>query len=152
ASSRSKASRVRTRLIARPGSARPRRGPRRVRGSMRASASRGSVQPGRPLRARTVGRGRTQRTNPPPRRQARGRAASRTPEAPPHGPGVRAALSLPRRRLLGPAPSNVHPRVLRAQAQPLLGHLDPAFLAILDEVQEQLRALFGTTNPMTLPL
>jgi alanine-glyoxylate transaminase / serine-glyoxylate transaminase / serine-pyruvate transaminase len=63
-----------------------------------------------------------------------------------------AAMSLPRRLLLGPGPSNVHPRVLRAQAQPLLGHLDPAFLAILDEVQERLRALFATTNPMTLPL
>ena len=63
-----------------------------------------------------------------------------------------AAMALPSRLLLGPGPSNVHPRVLRAQAQPLLGHLDPAFLAILDEVQAQLRGLFGTANPMTLPL
>jgi alanine-glyoxylate transaminase/serine-glyoxylate transaminase/serine-pyruvate transaminase len=59
---------------------------------------------------------------------------------------------LPRRLLLGPGPSNVHPRVLAAMAQPLLGHLDPAFLAILDEVQERLRRLFGTRNRMTLPL
>jgi alanine-glyoxylate transaminase/serine-glyoxylate transaminase/serine-pyruvate transaminase len=36
--------------------------------------------------------------------------------------------------------------------QPLLGHLDPAFLAIMDRVQEQLRRLFGTANSMTLPL
>jgi alanine-glyoxylate transaminase/serine-glyoxylate transaminase/serine-pyruvate transaminase len=57
-----------------------------------------------------------------------------------------------RRLLLGPGPSNVHPRVLRAMAQPLYGHLDPVFLAILDDVQEQLRALFGTANAMTLPL
>jgi alanine-glyoxylate transaminase/serine-glyoxylate transaminase/serine-pyruvate transaminase len=56
------------------------------------------------------------------------------------------------RLLLGPGPSNVHPRVLRAMAQPLYGHLDPVFLAILDDVQEQLRALFGTANAMTLPL
>ena len=61
-------------------------------------------------------------------------------------------MPLPSRLLLGPGPSNVHPRVLRAQAQPLLGHLDPAFLAILDEVQERLRGLFGTANAMTLPL
>lgn len=46
----------------------------------------------------------------------------------------------------------MHPRVLRAMAQPLLGHLDPAFLAILDEVQGGLRELFGTSNRLTLPL
>jgi alanine-glyoxylate transaminase/serine-glyoxylate transaminase/serine-pyruvate transaminase len=59
---------------------------------------------------------------------------------------------MPRRLLLGPGPSNVHPRVLQAMAQPLVGHLDPAFLEVMDEVQERLRRLFGTTNPMTLPL
>ncbi len=59
---------------------------------------------------------------------------------------------LPRRLLLGPGPSNVHPRVLAALAQPMIGHLDPAFLAVLDEVQEGLRRLFGTRNPLTLPL
>lgn len=61
-------------------------------------------------------------------------------------------LELPRRLLLGPGPSNVHPRVLRALSQPLVGHLDPAFLAVLDEVQEGLRTLFGTRNPLTLPI
>ena len=59
---------------------------------------------------------------------------------------------LPRRLLLGPGPSNVHPRVLAALAQPMIGHLDPAFLAVLDEVQDRLRRLFGTRNPLTLPL
>ena len=59
---------------------------------------------------------------------------------------------LPRRLLLGPGPSNVHPRVLAALAQPMIGHLDPVFLAILDEVQERLRRLFGTWNSLTLPL
>ena len=61
-------------------------------------------------------------------------------------------LELPRRLLLGPGPSNVHPRVLQALSQPLVGHLDPAFLDLLDEVQAGLRALFGTNNPLTLPI
>ena len=60
-------------------------------------------------------------------------------------------MSTPR-LLLGPGPSNPHPRVLAALAQPLLGHLDPAFLAILDETQARLRRLFGTDNALTLPL
>jgi alanine-glyoxylate transaminase/serine-glyoxylate transaminase/serine-pyruvate transaminase len=58
----------------------------------------------------------------------------------------------PHRLLLGPGPSNPHPRVLAALSQPLLGHLDPAFLALLDEAQARLRTLFGTENPLTLPL
>jgi alanine-glyoxylate transaminase/serine-glyoxylate transaminase/serine-pyruvate transaminase len=69
--------------------------------------------------------------------------------------GTLAAMSEPspgRRLLLGPGPSNVHPRVLEAMARPLYGHLDPAFLALLDEVQSGLRRLFGTTNALTLPL
>ncbi len=65
---------------------------------------------------------------------------------------MRSAPPLPRRLLLGPGPSNVPARVLEAMAQPLVGHLDPAFLAILDEVQSRLRRLFGTRNPLTLPL
>lgn len=60
--------------------------------------------------------------------------------------------TLPQRLLLGPGPSNVHPRVLAALARPLLGHLDPAFLALADEVQERLRRLFGTGNRLTIPL
>src|SRR5512134_562898 len=60
--------------------------------------------------------------------------------------------AIPERLLLGPGPSNAPPRVLAALAQPLLGHLDPAFLAIADEVQERLRRLFGTANELTLPL
>ncbi len=59
----------------------------------------------------------------------------------------------PARLLLGPGPSNVHPRVLEAMAQPLLGHLDPAFLALMDETQQRLRRLFGAENhALTLPL
>jgi alanine-glyoxylate transaminase/serine-glyoxylate transaminase/serine-pyruvate transaminase len=61
-------------------------------------------------------------------------------------------ITLPARLLLGPGPSNAHPDVLSAMAQPLVGHLDPAFLDLADEVQARLRRLFGTANRMTLPL
>jgi len=56
----------------------------------------------------------------------------------------------PRRLLLGPGPSMVHPRVLQALAMPLLGHLDPAFLEVMNDVQRLLRFAFATTNPFTL--
>ena len=56
----------------------------------------------------------------------------------------------PQRLLLGPGPSMVHPRVLRAMSTPLLGHLDPKFLEIMNEVQAQLRAVFRTNNPFTI--
>jgi len=65
---------------------------------------------------------------------------------------VRDSLELPERLLLGPGPSNVHARVRSAMSRPLLGHLDPAFLALLDECQDHLRTLFGTSNAFTLPL
>jgi len=54
--------------------------------------------------------------------------------------------------LLGPGPSPVSARVLAAMARPTLGHLDPRFLHIMDEVNEGLRHLFGTRNAMTFPL
>jgi alanine-glyoxylate transaminase/serine-glyoxylate transaminase/serine-pyruvate transaminase len=57
--------------------------------------------------------------------------------------------SLTPRLLLGPGPSPVSPRVLRALAHPPLGHLDPQFLAVLDDVNERLRGVFGTTNDVT---
>ncbi len=58
----------------------------------------------------------------------------------------------PERLLLGPGPSNASARVRAALAEPLLGHLDPAFLAILDRVQARLREVFRTQNPLTLPI
>jgi alanine-glyoxylate transaminase/serine-glyoxylate transaminase/serine-pyruvate transaminase len=61
-------------------------------------------------------------------------------------------LSPPTRLLLGPGPSPVHPRVLRAMSTPLLGHLDPKFLEIMNEVQGQLRAVFRTQNPFTIAI
>jgi len=53
---------------------------------------------------------------------------------------------------MGPGPSNCHPGVLEAMAQPLLGHLDPDFLTIMDETQELLRQVLKTRNRLTLPV
>jgi len=61
-------------------------------------------------------------------------------------------LELPRRLLLGPGPSNVHPRVLQAASRPLIGHADPAYRAVVDEVRVGLRHLFGTSHELTLAL
>ena len=58
----------------------------------------------------------------------------------------------PQRILMGPGPSNVHARVLQAMTAPILGHLDPDFLRVMDDVMEMLRAVFRTSNRLTLPL
>jgi len=63
-----------------------------------------------------------------------------------------AVRDLPLRLLLGPGPSPVPTRVLEAMAHPTIGHLDPAFLALMDQVREGLRVCFGTQNPMTLAM
>jgi len=62
------------------------------------------------------------------------------------------ALNPPERILLGPGPSMVPPRVLQAMASPVLGHLDPAFLAIMDETMSLLRYVFQTENELTFPI
>ncbi len=54
------------------------------------------------------------------------------------------------RILLGPGPSNVHSRVLRALSSPLLGHLDPDFINIMQETMSFLRLTFKTSNPLTI--
>ncbi|HYT91805.1 MAG TPA: alanine--glyoxylate aminotransferase family protein, partial [Gemmataceae bacterium] len=56
------------------------------------------------------------------------------------------------RILLGPGPSDGHPRVLAAMTTPLLGHLDPQYLQIMDEIQDMLRQVFQTRNPLTLTI
>jgi alanine-glyoxylate transaminase/serine-glyoxylate transaminase/serine-pyruvate transaminase len=56
------------------------------------------------------------------------------------------------RVLLGPGPSMVPSRVLRAMSAPLLGHLDPEFLVVMNQVQQLLRYVFQTQNEMTIPL
>jgi alanine-glyoxylate transaminase / serine-glyoxylate transaminase / serine-pyruvate transaminase len=63
---------------------------------------------------------------------------------------VYAPVEPPERLLMGPGPSNPHPAVLRAAAAPVLGHLDPAYLAILGETADMLRQVFGTSNALTL--
>ena len=56
------------------------------------------------------------------------------------------------RVLLGPGPDMVHPRVTAAMSAPLLGHLDPDFLVLMDRTQQLLRYAFQTTNRLTLPV
>jgi alanine-glyoxylate transaminase/serine-glyoxylate transaminase/serine-pyruvate transaminase len=56
------------------------------------------------------------------------------------------------RLLFGPGPSNPYPEALEALGRPLLGHLDPGYLALIGEVAERLRAVFGTANELTLPV
>jgi alanine-glyoxylate transaminase/serine-glyoxylate transaminase/serine-pyruvate transaminase len=53
---------------------------------------------------------------------------------------------------MGPGPGNPYPEVALAFARPLLGHLDPAFVDLLDETCDRLRTVFRTTNPLTLPI
>src|SRR5262249_7318879 len=62
------------------------------------------------------------------------------------------ATAPPTRILLGPGPSMVHPRVLRALGMPLIGHLDPAFITLMEETKRLLRATFRTANQLTLPI
>ena len=65
------------------------------------------------------------------------------PELPPE-------LNPPLRTLLGPGPSTVHPRVYQSMMAPILGHLDPDFLRIMDETKDLLRAAFRTQNEHTI--
>jgi alanine-glyoxylate transaminase/serine-glyoxylate transaminase/serine-pyruvate transaminase len=58
----------------------------------------------------------------------------------------------PRRVLMGPGPSDVHRRVLDAMARPTIGHLDPEFVRMMDELKELLRYAFRTENPVTFPV
>lgn len=59
-------------------------------------------------------------------------------------------LNPPTRVLMGPGPSGAHPRVLRAMTAPILGHLDPEFIRIMDECREMLRQVLRTENAHTL--
>jgi alanine-glyoxylate transaminase/serine-glyoxylate transaminase/serine-pyruvate transaminase len=61
-----------------------------------------------------------------------------------------APLEIPTRLLLGPGPSNAHPAVLQAMNTPPVGHLDPAFLGLMDEIQMLLRYVWQTENPLTI--
>ena len=54
--------------------------------------------------------------------------------------------------LMGPGPSAVYPEVLHALSRPTLGHLDPAFISIMDDTKALLQQLMHTANPVTLPI
>jgi alanine-glyoxylate transaminase/serine-glyoxylate transaminase/serine-pyruvate transaminase len=58
----------------------------------------------------------------------------------------------PVRTLMGPGPSDVNPRILEALSRPTVGHLDPAFIDMMDEVKALLQYVFQTKNELTLPV
>ena len=58
----------------------------------------------------------------------------------------------PVRTLMGPGPSDVHPRILEALSRPTIGHLDPSFIWMMDEVKKLLQYTFQTKNSMTMPV
>jgi len=65
---------------------------------------------------------------------------------------IEAPVKVPERLLLGPGPSNAHPAVTAAMNHQPIGHLDPAYIALMDEVQNLLRYVWQTKNAMTLPV
>ena len=60
------------------------------------------------------------------------------------------AFNPPRRTLMGPGPSDVYPQVLAAQSRPTVGHLDPLFVAMMDELKSLIQYAFQTRNEMTI--
>ncbi|MGL5048329.1 MAG: alanine--glyoxylate aminotransferase family protein, partial [Shewanella sp.] len=60
------------------------------------------------------------------------------------------AFNPPRRILMGPGPSDVYPEVLAAQSRPTIGHLDPQFVGMMDELKILIQYAFQTKNEMTM--
>jgi len=58
----------------------------------------------------------------------------------------------PKRTLMGPGPTEIHPRVLATMSQPAIGYLDPVFVTMMEELKSLLRYTFQTKNEMTFPL
>ena len=58
----------------------------------------------------------------------------------------------PQRTLMGPGPSDVNPRILEAMSRPTIGHLDPLFVQMMDEMKELLQYAFQTQNELTIPV
>ena len=58
----------------------------------------------------------------------------------------------PQRILMGPGPSDVNPRVLEAMSRPTIGHLDPAFITMMEEIKKLLHYAFQTKNTLTFPV
>ena len=61
-------------------------------------------------------------------------------------------LNPPNRILMGPGPSNIHPRVQMAMLAPIVGHLDPYFVTVMEDTVELLRSVFRTENQLTFPI
>lgn len=60
------------------------------------------------------------------------------------------SFNLPVRTLMGPGPSDVNPRILSAMARPTIGHLDPEFIRMMDEVKSLLQYAMQTENELTM--
>ncbi|MDH5436113.1 MAG: alanine--glyoxylate aminotransferase family protein, partial [Gammaproteobacteria bacterium] len=58
----------------------------------------------------------------------------------------------PQRTLMGPGPSDVNPRILEAMSRPTIGHLDPKFIEMMDELKGMLQYAFQTKNELTMPV
>ena len=65
---------------------------------------------------------------------------------------MNASFHPPVRTLMGPGPSDVNPRILEALSRPTIGHLDPAFIQLMDEIKSLLQYAFQTQNALTLPV
>ena len=63
-----------------------------------------------------------------------------------------AALNPPKRYLFGPGPGMVHPRIYEAMSKPIVGHLDPYFLQVMDDIQQLLKPVFGVTDGTTMAI
>jgi alanine-glyoxylate transaminase/serine-glyoxylate transaminase/serine-pyruvate transaminase len=61
-------------------------------------------------------------------------------------------INPPKRLLYGPGPTMVEPRVYEAMSKPIVGHLDPYFFSVVEEIRNGLRTAFGTTNPFTFAI
>jgi len=58
----------------------------------------------------------------------------------------------PQRTLMGPGPTEIHPRVLTTMSQPAIGYLDPVFVEMMEELKSLLRYVYQTKNPLTFPI
>ena len=65
---------------------------------------------------------------------------------------VASELNPTARFLMGPGPSDIHPRIIKAMTTPVIGHLDPQFIVIMDELKDMLREVFRTRNDLTFPV
>ena len=61
-------------------------------------------------------------------------------------------INPPKRLLYGPGPTMVEPRVYEAMAKPVVGHLDPYFFSVVEDIRAGLRTAFGTTNEFTFAI